>query len=521
MTSPSSGFYIADVKWRNQLLALFCLLVFAAFGVLYFRYWVVQKPFGIILFIGEGLSADRLAVLRTYAVNAETPLTIDTLSYTALLKNYSSDHTTPDSAAAATAVATGTKVPNGTLAVDAKGNALANLLELARASGRTTGLVTDGRLTSATAAAFYAHTTATADTQELARSLVESGNIDIVLGGGSVDFLPQTDGGVRADTRDLLQEADDADYDVVRTRTELEAVPWWRWPKVFGVFGSAELTHGDEIGPETRQPSLSDMVRRGVELLQIHRGGYLLVVDAALMRKAAEQNDVEGTLAAMREFDRAISVALRFAGTKTTVFVTGDVALGGLKFSGFPSRSAGRAQAGIDNSLGEVRATWATGPNGGAPVSSASPAPQTDPTAAPSPEAIGEGAFAEPEPALSLAQSTAPEPPTVSEPLALLPADTPMLTESPAPQPGAAMPGELTVAAETPTPAESSTPAVVMTAAADPAAPSSIKAPAAVHASIALNTLEDVIAFGQGRGAEALHGTLENTALFEIIRDNL
>jgi alkaline phosphatase len=30
-----------------------------------------------------------------------------------------------------------------------------------------------------------------------------------------------------------------------------------------------------------------------------------------------------------------------------------------------------------------------------------------------------------------------------------------------------------------------------------------------------------VIAFGHGRGAEALHGTLENTAIFAIIRDNL
>ncbi|HEV3410692.1 MAG TPA: hypothetical protein VG095_10385 [Chthoniobacterales bacterium] len=42
------------MKWRNQLLALFCLIVFLGFGVLYFRHWVVQKPFGIILFVGEG-----------------------------------------------------------------------------------------------------------------------------------------------------------------------------------------------------------------------------------------------------------------------------------------------------------------------------------------------------------------------------------------------------------------------------------------------------------------------------------
>ncbi|HSH37790.1 MAG TPA: alkaline phosphatase, partial [Chthoniobacterales bacterium] len=227
------------MKWRNQLLALFCLFVFAGFGVLYFRYWVVQKPFGIILFIGEGLTPARLAALRMYAANAETPLTLDSLRQTALLKNYSNDSATPDSAAAATAIATGLKVNNGTLGVDAEGNTVANLLELARASGRTTGLITDSRLTNATPAAFYAHTGATDDKLELARTLIDSAKIDIVLGGGSVDFLPDGDGGARSDGRDLLTEADGAGYDLVRTRAELEAVAWWRWPKVFGVFGPA------------------------------------------------------------------------------------------------------------------------------------------------------------------------------------------------------------------------------------------------------------------------------------------
>jgi hypothetical protein len=42
-----------------------------------------------------------------------------------------------------------------------------------------------------------------------------------------------------------------------------------------------------------------------------------------------------------------------------------------------------------------------------------------------------------------------------------------------------------------------------------------------MHAPAALNTAEDVIAFGEGLGAEALHGTIESTTLFDIIRDNL
>ena len=493
LTSPSGSFYIALVKWRNQLLALFCLCLFAGFGVLYFRYWVVQKPFGIILFVGEGLSPSRLAALRLYAGGPATSLTLDTLSYTALLKNYSADFATPDSAAAATAIATGVKVNNGLLGVDAHGATLTNLLELARASGRRTGLVTDSRLTNTTAAAFYAHTGAKEDTHELARTLVENAAIDIVLGGGSVDFVSESEAAdARTDGRDLLNEADAGGYDVVRTRTELENVAWWRWPKVFGVFGTGDLAYGGEIGPETRQPSLSDMVRRSVELLQIHRGGFLLVVDAALMRKAAEQNDVEGTLAAMLEFDRAISVAMRFAGAKTTVFVCGDVAVGGLSVNGMVPRTNGKPAPLADSaSLRGVTVTWATGPNG----------EQTGPAVSAEAPASDEGAQQAPPPAIPKTAADAPSP----DPIELL-AEEPR-SDGTAEQ----------FAAES-----SATPMPAPTAAPSPAAPAAATTPpAAAYAPAALNTIEDVIAFGEGRGAEVLHGTLESTALFEIIRDNL
>jgi len=45
--------------------------------------------------------------------------------------------------------------------------------------------------------------------------------------------------------------------------------------------------------------------------------------------------------------------------------------------------------------------------------------------------------------------------------------------------------------------------------------------PAAIYAKSARKTTDDVVAFGTGLGADALHGTLESTAIFEIVRDNL
>jgi len=36
-----------------------------------------------------------------------------------------------------------------------------------------------------------------------------------------------------------------------------------------------------------------------------------------------------------------------------------------------------------------------------------------------------------------------------------------------------------------------------------------------------LETVEDVVSFGSGPGTEALHGTIDNTQIFKIIRDEL
>ena len=425
------------MKWRNQLLALFCLVVFAAFGVFYFRHWVVQKPFGIILFVGEGLTPGRLAPTRVYAGGVDAPLALDLMPHTAMVQNFSGDFAAPDRAAAATAIATGIKVNNRSLHAEVRGAAAPSLLELAQGAGRATGIVTDGRITNATAAAFYGLKADPALPNDIARELADDPHIDLLLGGGAHDFVPETKEGNRKDGRDLLAEVRHKGFDLVRTKAELEAVPGWKRPKLFGAFSASDLAYADQIEARGEQPSLSDMVRRAIELLQYNRGGYLLVVDAHLMRKAAEQNDVEHTLAETVELDRAVALARRYAGAKVTIMVCGDVGVGGLHLNGSPFRTdRGMSVLGL-NSSGDPWFSWATGPNG----------------------ARSYGA-------------------------ARLPAHQP--------------------------PAGSPTPA--------PEAP---QEPAAFFGPTALDTVEDVAAFGTGPGSEAVAGVLENTAIFRIIRDLL
>ena len=425
------------MKWRNQLLALFCLAVFAAFGVFYFRHWVVQKPFGIILFVGEGLTPARLAPTRVYAGGVDVPLALDQMPHVALVENFSGDFAAPDRAAAAAAIATGIRVNNRSLRADVRGALAPSLLELAQRAGRATGLITDGRITNATSAAFYASKADPAVQSDLARELADIPRIDLLLGGGAFDFIPETKEGSRKDSRDLLAEVRHKGFDLVRTKAELEAVPGWKRPKLFGAFSGSDLAYADQIEARGEQPSLADMVRRAIELLQYNRGGYLLVVDAHLMRKAAEQNDVEHTLVETVELDRAVAVARRYAGTKATIIVCGDVGLGGLHLNGSPFRTdRGMSVLGL-NSSGDPWFSWASGPNGARSYGAAR---------------------------VSAHQSPAGSPPPIPE----------------APQ-----------------------------------------EPAAFFAPAALETVEDVAAFGAGPGSEALTGVIGNHTIFEIIRDLL
>src|SRR5678815_3964551 len=106
------------MKWRNQLLAFVCLLAFGGVGVIYFQHWVIRKPFGIILFVGEGLAPARLAPTRSYAAGAGTRLNVDSMPHAALMMNYSKDFSAPDQAAAATAIATGERVANRALGIN-------------------------------------------------------------------------------------------------------------------------------------------------------------------------------------------------------------------------------------------------------------------------------------------------------------------------------------------------------------------------------------------------------------------
>ncbi len=385
------------MKLRNQLLALACILGFCAVGYLYVRNWVVQKPFGIILFVSDGMVARQLAAARLYEGGADFRLGLETFPNVALLRNSARDFAVPDDAAAATALATGELANHRVLSVDPKGNPLPTITEAARAKGRAIGIVSSASLASPTAAAFYAHASDSRDTANVALQLLEKFRPEVALGGGARDFLPATRGGRREDGRDLLKEFQESKCQVLHTKAELENSEAFQQGGVLGVFAPGALAFSDDIEAQSQQPSLSDLVRRAIVFLQEKPAGYLLIVDASLVGMAAERNEGERAIAETVALDRAITTAIRYAGDKSLILAAGRHSTGGMSFNGYPLRQDRGVAILGNNPSGYPYITWATGPNGPAPTTAGGGAPLSDtPQGSPAP---GQAAKSRSEPA--------------------------------------------------------------------------------------------------------------------------
>ncbi|MCX7800912.1 MAG: alkaline phosphatase [Fimbriimonadales bacterium] len=89
-----------------------------------------------------------------------------------------------DSAAAATAIATGVKTYNNAIGMSDRGRPLTNLHQLFQASGRSTGVVTSVPWSHATPAAMVAHNLSRNNYTEIANEMVFRSGMDVILGAG-------------------------------------------------------------------------------------------------------------------------------------------------------------------------------------------------------------------------------------------------------------------------------------------------------------------------------------------------
>ena len=268
----------------------------------------------VILFVGDGMGPLHVEAAR----RAGGELAMTRLPHRGQVVTASLSGTT-DSAAAATALATGAVTLNGAIGVDEDGAAVETLIERARARGLATGIVTTATLSHATPAGFSAHQDSRADEVDIARDQALRVQPEVMLGGGARFF----DG--------LGETMQAAGYQLVADAGGLAAAsaPDGR---LLGLFADGHLAFALDRTSDTGEPTLAEMALGAVEILDRDPDGFFLLVEGARIDMASHLGDLPRAIGETRAFDDAIAAIAAWADGKSdvTLLVTADHECGGL-----------------------------------------------------------------------------------------------------------------------------------------------------------------------------------------------
>lgn len=326
----------------------------------------------IILMIGDGMGPSQVHALWIYSAEYldKNLAMVEVMNKgrTAFMYNDTVDNIVPDSAAAATQIATGVRVTNRVVSVDGEGKPLKSILELARDKGKATGLVTTSAITDATPAAFAAHVKNRRDEDVIAEQLIESG-VHVMFGGGRAFFIPgYVEGSKRKDDVDLLGKANKSGYEITETA---EGMMKSGAKKLLGLFSLHSMP--SEVNRQgSHTPSLAEMTKKAIEILSASKDGFFLMVEGGGIDHASHHNDITALISEVMAFDDAVKVAYEFQMSHgdTLLIITADHETGGLAL--LPRSVKDRKRKENDSAEGrkeiDRHARWATGSHTATPL---------------------------------------------------------------------------------------------------------------------------------------------------------
>lgn len=324
----------------------------------------VNLAHNIILFLGDGMGPEQLATGR-FAAGGRLRLDVlagpalsNTDSLTSLrLAAYNPPPT--DSAAGATAIATGVLVENGVLSRAASGEPLETVLEACKRAGKATGLVTTALFFDASPAAFSSHQPARGLYPEIVREMLSVTQPDVIMGAGRSWFdAPDGRWGPLAEQ---------AGYTVLRSAVELADWDPIVQPRLLGLFETdfVPLVPGAErftMTPELERtesspdPALATMTERALERLSRDEDGFFLFAEDELFDEMGHRGTPDlkwANRAYPRQaagFDAAVAVAIDWvlahsSFDETLIVVLADHETGGYHFDHTLGPSSGTFSA--------------------------------------------------------------------------------------------------------------------------------------------------------------------------------
>lgn len=312
---------------------------------------VAEKPQvkNVIYLIGDGMGFGAVSslLLSEDSVTGFEQAPVIGLSETCSANNY-----VTDSPAGGTALACGIRTKNGYLGVDPEGKPLTSILRKAQAMGKRSGIVVNTVLTEATPAAFYAGVTSRSMSFDIAKQFTESG-VDVAIGAGLEPFIK------RPDSLDLTATLINKGYDV---HLDWKTVLGTTSKKFVGILPMGDVHRRNESGNTTAgaadgaevclaaklaasseenddttrlsEPTvyLEKATAKALEVLSNdNRQGFFLMIESAIIDGYGHNNDSEGMIEEMKEFDNTLRQLVAYVNQhpETLLVVTADHETGG------------------------------------------------------------------------------------------------------------------------------------------------------------------------------------------------
>ena len=261
----------------------------------------------VILFIGDGMGPNHVYNAELYF---EESMYFSSFETKTMVDTNSLSSSATDSAAAATAMATGQRVENGYLAKNDSKD-ITSITELAKENRYGAGVVTSDDITGATAAGFSSHAKSRNNTAEILLSQ-KNYTIDLLLGAG--------------------------DHDKYKTLFEEKG---WTWVTSFDQLTTDNkkyVSMFNDVVPENgdnNNPTLTELACFAIDYMETnYPAGYFLMIEGAKIDKASHSNDIQAMLKNMADFSRAIKAVdekLSQTGDGYSIIVTADHETGNLQ----------------------------------------------------------------------------------------------------------------------------------------------------------------------------------------------
>lgn len=262
----------------------------------------------VIVVIGDGMGENHI-------LNAIEYFDLNTPNFLQDKKQYlitSSLDGLTDSAAGGTALATGQKVHNYTVA-KLNGNNLEQITSIAKTAKMKTGIITTDTLNGATPASFSAHADSREDTLQIIQSQSTS-DVDLLLGRYSQNYF---------DNSAMFVSKG---YNFIDNKDQLGLTN--KNQKLLGLFNQIDSNYID--GNEYNL-SLKQITQYAIEYLE-NKNGFFLMIEGAYIDKYSHKNQFHNAMSETRSLIDTIEYLYEYAtDEKTAIFITADHETGGLK----------------------------------------------------------------------------------------------------------------------------------------------------------------------------------------------